>query len=288
MQARHFGLTLTESIFQFRKILKVQHSRTRRSNLSYSVVGDGEPVVLLHGLGSQGRDWAPQIDALKEHYQVITMDCRGHGESPASQQALSMSDLAADVNEVLQELKIEAANIIGFSLGGMMAFQFAVEFPAKTHSLIVINSGPGPVTPSKHARRIVAFRKLVIRIFGLQFLAKLLARNLFPNESQKPLVGAFLQSISLVDKQTYLSILGAIRDFDVSARLSQIICPVLVITADQDYTPVSSKRAYSEKLADSRLIVIENSRHATPLDQPEVSNQIMLRFLNEVSYLGGG
>ncbi|MNT88767.1 AB hydrolase superfamily protein YdjP [compost metagenome] len=65
-------------------------------------------------------------------------------------------------------------------------------------------------------------------------------------------------------------------------RLGRILCPTLVITADRDYTPVARKEAYVKELPNARLVVIENSRHATPLDQPERFNTTLLDFLAEV------
>ncbi|MCY1182121.1 putative aminoacrylate hydrolase RutD [compost metagenome] len=65
-------------------------------------------------------------------------------------------------------------------------------------------------------------------------------------------------------------------------RLGQITCPTLVISADNDYTPVSLKQAYVDRLPSARLVVIEDSRHATPLDQPEQFNRTLLDFLEQV------
>ena len=68
----------------------------------------------------------------------------------------------------------------------------------------------------------------------------------------------------------------------MSAQLDRIVCPVLVVSADQDYTPVEQKRNYVSRLGDARLEVIADSRHATPVDQPEAFNSLLLDFLQQV------
>ena len=84
------------------------------------------------------------------------------------------------------------------------------------------------------------------------------------------------------DKRAYLASFDAIVGWGVQEQLSKISCPTLVISADHDYTPVAQKEIYVKLLPDARLVVIEDSRHATPLDQPEVFNATLLEFLKTV------
>ena len=84
------------------------------------------------------------------------------------------------------------------------------------------------------------------------------------------------------DKRAYLSSLDAIIGWGVRAQISKITCPTLVISGDRDYTPVASKQAYVDEMVNARLLVIEDSRHATPMDQPEAFNRQLLQFLAEV------
>jgi pimeloyl-ACP methyl ester carboxylesterase len=82
------------------------------------------------------------------------------------------------------------------------------------------------------------------------------------------------------EKHAYLASFSAIVGWGVQEKLSRIACPTLVVTADRDYTPVALKEAYMQLIPDARLVVMENSRHASPLDQPEAFNQILLNFLD--------
>ncbi len=88
--------------------------------------------------------------------------------------------------------------------------------------------------------------------------------------------------VHLVGISTYLASLDAIIGWGVQERLAEIACPTLVISADRDYTPVSLKQAYCERIADARLVVVEDSRHATPMDQPEIFNTTLLGFLADI------
>ena len=86
------------------------------------------------------------------------------------------------------------------------------------------------------------------------------------------------------DKRAYLASLDAIIGWGVRERLAAITCPTLVISGDRDYTPVSLKQAYVGQMPNARLVVIEDSRHATPLDQPERFNTTLLDFIDQVDH----
>ncbi|MGO9532548.1 MAG: alpha/beta fold hydrolase, partial [Syntrophobacteraceae bacterium] len=81
------------------------------------------------------------------------------------------------------------------------------------------------------------------------------------------------------DKNAYYNSILALRDWSVLKYLGEIRCPSLVISADQDYTPVSYKEFYVSRMPDAKLAIISNSRHTTPLDQPERFNEIVVEFL---------
>ena len=109
-----------------------------------------------------------------------------------------------------------------------------------------------------------------------------MGKLLFPKPEQAELRQKILQRWPQNDKRAYLASLDAIIGWGVRERLARISCPTLVITADRDYTPVAQKQAYVDELPNARLLVIEDSRHATPLDQPEHFNSSLLAFLAEV------
>src|SRR5688572_14441462 len=111
-------------------------------SLAYSLIGVGSPVVMIHGLGSGRRDWGLQVDCLAQSFCVMTLDLRGHGESSAAPEPYVMSDLANDVSALIRHLALGPCHVVGLSLGGMIAFQLAVDAPQLVRSLTIVNSGP--------------------------------------------------------------------------------------------------------------------------------------------------
>ncbi|GHG59431.1 3-oxoadipate enol-lactonase [Alishewanella longhuensis] len=250
--------------------------------LHYLQQGEGEAVLLLHGLGSCAEHWWLQMQALSADYQVIAADFRGHGQSSPSAQPFTMQQLAADMLALLTHLEIKRCQVVGFSLGGMVAFELALLAPQCVQSLVIINSGPYLAIQGWRLKLQLGFRLAVIRLLGMRKLGQIIGAKLFPDEEQKPLLELFAQQMASMDQASYRHTLNAIAHFSVQSQLSHLQLPVLVIAADQDYSPVATKAAYVSLLPDAALIVIPNSRHATPLDQPEALNQQLLTFLAKV------
>jgi len=111
------------------------------SKVYYEVYGTGDPIVLLHGAYMTiNSNWSELIPVLSKTRKVIALELEGHGHTPLSQRPYSYQTLAGDVASVLKYLKIDSADILGFSYGGTVAFQFAIEHPAMTKKLIIISS----------------------------------------------------------------------------------------------------------------------------------------------------
>jgi pimeloyl-ACP methyl ester carboxylesterase len=248
-------------------------------NLYYEVQGEGEPVCLIHGLGSSTRDWESQVPAFQQYYRVYRIDLRGHGRSDKPPGDYSIPLLAQDVHDLLEYLKVDHLHLVGISLGGMVALQLALDHPALVRSLVLVNSFVD-LPLDTWGRRLNFWKRLwVVRLLGLRKMAEILARNLFPAEGQSALRETFIQRWSENDRQAYLNTLKGMAGWSVRERLPELTAPTLVISADQDYTPVEAKQAYVRLMPAARLEVIANSRHGTPVDQPEVFNRVVLDFL---------
>src|SRR5690606_24159480 len=129
---------------------------------------------------------------------------------------------------------------------------------------------------------MLAKRWSLSRLLSMQTIGQGLGRLLFPRPEQAELRAKIEQRWPQNDKRAYLASLDAIIGWGVRERLARIDCPTLVVTADRDYTPVALKEAYVRELPDARLVVIEQSRHATPMDQPERFNAVLEAFLDQV------
>nr|WP_024307279.1 MULTISPECIES: alpha/beta hydrolase [unclassified Pseudomonas] len=251
--------------------------------LHYEDYGHGAPLLLVHGLGSSTRDWEYQIPVLAQHYRVIALDVRGHGRSDKPRGAYHIADFADDVAALIEYLQLPPVHLVGISMGGMIGFQLGVDRPELLRSLTIVNSGPEVKAKSLGDWLEIAKRWTLSRLLSLETIAKALAKLLFPKPEQAELRHKVEERWPQNDKRAYLASLDAIIGWGVRERLKRITCPTLVISADRDYTPVERKREYVAEMPNARLLVIENSRHATPLDQPERFNSALLAFLGETA-----
>ena len=145
------------------------------AELYYESAGTGDPILLLHGLGSSTLDWECQIPALSRAGRVIAMDVRGHGRSAKPPGPYSVQQFAADADALLGELKAAPAHIVGLSMGGMIAFQMGVDFPQSVRSLTIINSGPEMILRTPEQKAAIDARYEIVRKQGMAAMAKLVA-----------------------------------------------------------------------------------------------------------------
>ncbi|MBN8718139.1 MAG: alpha/beta hydrolase [Sediminibacterium magnilacihabitans] len=107
----------------------------------YEVYGEGRPIVLLHGaFYTIEMNWSQLIPELSKTRKVIAIELQGHGHSPYSDRKLSFPALASDVEEVMDYLKIDSADVAGYSMGGSVAYQFAIQSPRRLRKLVIISS----------------------------------------------------------------------------------------------------------------------------------------------------
>jgi pimeloyl-ACP methyl ester carboxylesterase len=110
-------------------------------NVYYEVYGEGRPLVLLHGaFYTIGMNWGQLIPELSKTRKVIAIEMQGHGHTPYSDRELSIATLANDVEKVMDYLKIDSADVAGYSMGGSVAYQFAVQSPKRLRKLVIISS----------------------------------------------------------------------------------------------------------------------------------------------------
>ena len=249
--------------------------------LAYTERGDGVALVFVHGLGSSMHDWSAQLDHFAPHYRAIALDLRGHGDSDKPAGRYSMRLFAADLAGLLEMIDAAPAHIVGLSLGGMVAFELAVNHPQLVRSLVIVNSAPAVVPRTLTQKWQFKKREWIVRFLGMRRMGRVLADRLLPDAQQKALHDGFVERWSANQPRAYLSALRAIVGWSVFDRIDTIDRPVLVVSADQDYTSPDQKRAWMQRLPNAHLEVIANSRHMTPLDQPAAFNHALDAFLDQ-------
>jgi len=258
--------------------------RIKNITLYYEATGQGHPLLFLNGLGMSVRDWEGQVGYFsKKDYRVITFDYRGQGASDKPAGPYSISLFCDDTVRLLRSINAWPTHLVGLSMGGMIAFQMAVSHPEFIRSMVIVNSGPDLTLRTRAQKLELLKRRLIVRILGMRKMAEILAGRLFPEKGQESLRREMARRWAQNDKNAYNNSVQALKDWSVSKHLGEILCPTLVISADQDYTPLSYKQSYVNKMPDAELVAIPNSRHATPLDQPEIFNEIVSEFLMQHS-----
>jgi 3-oxoadipate enol-lactonase len=252
------------------------------AELYYEETGQGEPVVLLHGLGGSTVDWTPTVGVLAGHHRVLVLDTRGSGRSrdlrrPAG--PFSVKQFADDVAALLAHRSAAPAHVVGLSMGGMVAFQLAVDHPASVRTLTIVNSGPALVPRGIRQRLYIGLRLVVARLFGPAGMARLLVWQLFPRADQAPLRRAFRESMRRNDRRAYIATQRALVGWSVLDRISAIEAPALIVAADRDYTPLSAKEAYARRMKRAEVVLVTGAGHALPIEAPEKFNAVLLDFL---------
>ena len=251
----------------------------RDIELYYELNGRGDPLLLIHGLGSSARDWDLQVEFFSKHYTVVTVDLRGHGKSDHPSGRYSIALFSEDIHELIITLKVAPVHLMGISLGGLVCLQLAVDHPGIVKTLTVVNAWAKPMPRSFTDRVDIVFRVAVIRLFGMRMLGRVLSRRLFPKPEHEEVRREMADRWAGNDKKAYLKSLRSVLGWGIYDQLPRIACPTLVVSADQDFIPLTEKCEYVKEIPDARLVVIEDSRHATPVEKPDAFNAQILAFL---------
>src|SRR5215216_5896611 len=105
----------------------------------YELVGEGDPLVLIPGLGGNCRVWDPIAPLLAEHFNLILLDNRGLGRSVARRKPRTLADYSSDLAELLDKLQLDRAHVLGLSLGGIIAQRFAIDHPSRVDRLVLVS-----------------------------------------------------------------------------------------------------------------------------------------------------
>ena len=254
-------------------------ARIRDIEVYFETQGKGEPLLLIHGLGSSTEDWEPQVADFASHFRVITYDVRGHGRTDKPRARYSIRQFSDDAAALLQHLEAGPAHILGISMGGMIALQLAVDHPKMVKSLTIVNSGPELVLRTWRQRIAIYSRFAIVRLMGMRKMGEMLATRLLPGPTHAAARDTFVERWARNDPGAYLRALRALIGWSVTSSLGSIAAPTLVLTADQDYTPVIFKEEYTAKVPGARLVVVPDSRHMLPVERPAEFNRAALDFL---------
>jgi pimeloyl-ACP methyl ester carboxylesterase len=250
--------------------------------VNYQVTGQGYPMVLIMGLGAALNAWKIQVDYFKRYFRVIVFDNRGVGKSDKPEGIYIPRVMAEDTAGLMEYLGIDKAHILGFSMGGAIAQEIAINFPEKVNRLILSSTfacndkGSNGGTPEEVALDRFPIREFMPRQLNLVFNNK--SRRIF----YIPIV--WLQSLFMQNKDIrgLQSQIEGLRTHNTLDRLSKIKCPTLVITGtkDQVVKPGSSD-TLARMIPDAKLVKLENGSHMVCTEMADEYNNLILRFLKQ-------
>ena len=254
--------------------------------LFYQTHGTGEPLILIPGFATGAWLWFRQIDKLAKHFRVISFDPIGIGKSKINEKiTVSIGGIADDVAQILDELNIEKASILGTSFGGFVAQEFALRHPERLQKLILACTsfgGKNHVLPSSY-EILTAFASTenlnsTERI--RKFMIPAFTRNFVENNFAIVEKTCELREQNEVPESVYLQQLQSATTFDLEAKVSNIKAQTLVITGDRDQVvPMQNSVNLANLIPNSRLEIVENSGHLFFIEQAEKFNKIMTDFL---------
>jgi 3-oxoadipate enol-lactonase len=248
--------------------------------LHYLERGRGEPLVLIHGLGSSGADWALQVPALEDGFRIIVPDLPGSGHSAPPRGGCSIEGLASSLWALCDHLGATRINIVGFSLGGAVGLEMALLRPDGVRRLALINSLA--TYRLNHWRKWLeaALSMILIPLIGMRRAARFAAKRLFPMPWQCALRERAAAAVSAVPASNYLLTARALLRWSAIDRLHRLKSKALVIAAENDFTPLDEKRMLAARLG-ADFIVVRGSRHGTPFDAVRATNSSLLALLTD-------
>lgn len=240
------------------------------------------PLVLVHGHPFDHTMWTPQIEAFSSARRVLAPDLRGYGGSPPEPGVTRFSDFTEDIEALLDELEVETFVLAGLSMGGQIAMDCYRRFPDRVRGLVLADTFPAAETPEGvRTRNAMADRLLRegMRGYADEVLDKMVA------PSADPQVRAHVHRMMTATRPQ--SAAAALRARagrpDYRGLLPRVTVPSLVVVgADDEYTPVSDAEAMHAALPDSTLHVIDGSAHMPNLERPKEFNEVLGEFLARV------
>jgi 3-oxoadipate enol-lactonase len=252
--------------------------------LEYERIGNGIPLLLIHGYPLSRTIWLPQMDGLSDVASLISVDLRGHGDSFPFEGPYSMDLLANDLIKLLGDLNLIFPVVVcGLSMGGYVTLALYRMHPEIFRGMILTSTRSGPDSPEGKANRDTSI--LNAREYGASFIADNMLPKLFSpvTFATNPELVKMIRNV--MAKTSTQGIIGASRGMkersDSTPMLSQISCPVLVTHGiDDQLIPLKEAEQMNQQIPNSLLVKITDAGHLPNIEQPEKYNQTIRDFLH--------
>jgi pimeloyl-ACP methyl ester carboxylesterase len=268
----------------------------------YGATGEGLPVVLCDGLACDGFIWPYLIDAYVDDYRVLRWHYPAHGQSdiPADLSTLSVERFARDLRGMLEDIGERDVVLAGHSLGVQVIFEFYEQFPEVVRGIVAICGNYKKPLDTFHntdtlrrslpylktlvdtapATSQAVWRRLVDSTFS-KLVATLAETN--PALMRSRDIDPYLEHVADMDIAAFVQMLENVADHSAEETLPDIEVPTLVIAGENDtFTPMYRSEEMAEMIPESRLVVVPNGTHASPLEAPGLINDSVRAFLRDI------
>jgi pimeloyl-ACP methyl ester carboxylesterase len=260
------------------------------SRVNYVEMGEGPPLVFIHGLSGCWQNWLENIPHMARRHRVVALDLAGFGESELPQEEISIPGYGRFVDAFLGEIGVERAALVGNSMGGFIAAETAISHPSRVEKLVLV-SAAGMIRVGN--RRLAALERAA-RLFHPATAAVLARRERlikrprlrrrilygivrYPERIEPELV---YEVASGAGKPGFMDALNAIWDYDFRERLPEIAAPTLIVWGREDrIVPVSGAYEYEQLIPGAHLEIFEDTGHLAMLERPARFNELVDTFL---------
>lgn len=250
------------------------------TTLAHDDRGRGRAIVLIHGHPFNRTMWAPQLDGLAGDFRLVAPDLPGYGDSPPRGEKIAMGELAGAVLELIDEIGIERATVVGLSMGGLVAMELGLRHPERVDGVVLAATTAAPVTPEEAQRR----RETAADIERDGMLAHVLemAGHLFGVEARRDpalLTTVFAMMIHTPPAGPAAALRGRAERPDYATWLGDLKVPALVIAGDEDgYSTPAITDQLVASLPDPEVLRLAGVGHLPNLEEPARFNAALRAF----------
>jgi 3-oxoadipate enol-lactonase len=240
---------------------------------------DGPVVLFANSLGTNFHVWDAQAAALADRFRVLRYDMRGHGLTDCPPGPYTIAQLGDDARALLDALRIEAAHVVGLSIGGLVAQRLAATAPGRVRSLVLCDTANVIGPPGRWDERIAAVAK-----DGIESIAEAVLKVWFTPgflAAQPDIARGVANMLIRTPREGYIACCHALREADLRADDARIDCPTLVVVGDQDAsTSPAVARELCAAIKGAWLEIIPQAAHIPTIEQPAALNRLLLDFLD--------
>ena len=251
------------------------------ARIYWEETGSGPPLLLIMGLGYAHQMWHRTTPLASKHFRTILLDNRGVGQSDLPPGPYPIQTMAADAAAVLDAAGVESADVYGISMGGMIAQEFAIQYPQRVRKLVLgctACGGPKVVRAEPEVNQVLMMRGEMTMEEGIQAAVPYIYDVDTPRARIEEDLA--IRRVTYPTPEAYAYQLQGILAWESYSRLSEIKAPTLVIHGETDrLVPPGNGKLIAESISGSKLVMIPNASHIYMTDQPEASHQAIMDFL---------